>query len=181
MELRVQRGELPVTACKHSQLQLASAHFGAVIRYKGQGKQHFVKYCKPTAAFSRNRVEAQNLTSTGAGARQDAGIVSRAVADERHGLHPDGGDDKLADFARRQGTARLIYDLGDDMVFPQMHPLVGRAADRPAQRHFPRTVVGEEAASEQCFTLPYYSARAGVPAHKRPPEAAAPADTQQTQ
>ena len=138
MKLRVQRGELPFTACKHSQLQLASAHFGAVIGYKGQRKQYFVKYCKPTAAFSRNRVEAQDLTSTRTGARQDSGIVPGTVADERHGLHPDCGDDKLAGFARRQRKTRIIYDFGDDVVFSEVHPLVSRTADRPAQRHFPR-------------------------------------------
>lgn len=181
MKLRIQRRELPLTACKHSELWLSAAYLRPVIRYKGQGKQRLIERSQCIVALSRYHVEAQNLTSAGAEIRQNASVIPGSIADERHGLHPDRGDDKLPNFTRRQGTACIVYDFGDDMVFPQVHPFMGRTADCPAQRHFPRTVVGEEAASEQRLTLPYYSARTGVSTHERALEASAPAHTQDAQ
>ena len=160
-------------------MQLPLPPLRAVIGHKGQRKEPLVQGGELRRLLPGYGIEPQHLTAAGTSARDHPGIVAGAVADQRHGLHADGGDDELAFLPRWQRLPGLVHDLGDHMVFPQMHARMGLAADGAAQGHLPGAVVGEKAALQDRLAASEDGVGAGVAAYEGPPQAAPSADAQQ--
>ena len=117
----------------------------AAIHNTGVCKQYFIQSGGIEAlCFPIQPVKPQRAASAGAGIGQNPGIVAGAVADQRHGFHPDGGDDELAPLPCGKRLAGFIHDLGYNMVFPQMHAFMRLTANGTGHAHFSGTIVWEK-------------------------------------
>ena len=151
--------------------QLTVLQPSGIVHQLRQGKQGFVQLLDPISRPAAETVQPGRRTPAGAGLRQDPGHVTGAVADQRQRLHAHGGDDQLAPLPFGQHPAPVIHDLRDHVVLSEMHPLMGRAGDRPGHAHLPGTVVGEQPRAQDPLASRYHAVRAGVAADQRPAEA----------
>ena len=145
------------------------------------GKERVIQGHDAACFFALQSVQSDSRAAAGAGRGQNAGIVPGAVADQRQGLHTDGGDDQLPKRTVRQDPAVRVNDLGDDSMLPQMHTLVSGAGDGARHTHLPGTVVGEQFGTQDLLAAADHAVRTGVAADQGPPQAAPAAKAQDRQ
>ena len=140
----------------------------SVIDNKGIGENPVIKALHAARRLAAYPVKANKLTAAGTGLRENSCAIARAVSDKRYRVHANRRYHKLTVFPDRGLAAVFVYDLGNNMVFAQMHTLVRRTADRAAESHFAGAVMREKSAAEKLFRLRYDAFRAGIRADERP-------------
>ena len=97
-------------SCLNGQLSIEGC---PIIQQFRNVKQFAVQFLDRNDSFlSGNGIDASGDTTAGT-LQQNPGIVSRAIADQGHGIGTDGGDDQLAIFPIGQHIAVFIDDLRD--------------------------------------------------------------------
>ena len=128
-----------------------TAWFDTTFVVPGQGEYRVIhlRHGRP-GLHPGDPVNPTGHAPAGAGG-QESGPVPGAVADQGHGFQANGGDHQLPPLSIRNRAAGFVHNFCQNVIFPQVHPLEGRAGYCPAQAAFPAAVVGEEPTSQQVF------------------------------